>query len=150
MGVLIVALLMTGVSVFLLLQPVLSGKGSSLADETEPSEAEFRKRVALRQLRDAEYEFAMGKLAEDDYQALRKELASEAITAIRAEEADDAAPPVTPSAEVQDLEAEIAAVRSRLRDGVFCRECGIPNPAGSRFCSECGQALNAPKASSPA
>lgn len=150
MGVLMVAVVMTGLAVFFLLQPVLSGRGASLTDESGPSEAEFRKRVALVQLRDAEYEYAMGKLAEDDYLALRKELASEAVTAIKAEEANGTAASLTPSAEVQDLEAEIAAVRSRLRDGVFCQECGIPNPAGSRFCSECGQALNAPRASSPA
>lgn len=24
---------------------------------------------------------------------------------------------------------------------VYCAECGTPNPAGSRFCSECGKML---------
>jgi cytochrome c-type biogenesis protein CcmI len=135
------AVLLTALAVFLLLQPILGGVETSRVRGEEPSEAQFRKRVSLLQLRDAEYEYAMGKLGEEDYQALRQELSAEALAAIRAEESEGDPGSSAGQAEAEDLEAEIAAVRARLRQGTFCPECGIPNPVGSRFCSECGYAL---------
>lgn len=142
------AVLMVGISVFLILQPLIAGKEAPLESAgEEPSEAQFKKRVSLLQLRDAEYEFAMGKLGEEDYQKLRKEISAEALAAIREEEAEgqETSPDYAEgSAEIED---EIAEVRARLSGGVFCSECGYPNAAGSRFCSECGTALQLPQPS---
>jgi hypothetical protein len=140
------ALLLVGLTVYFILQPVLSGQSAPLyGTEEEPTEAQFRKRVSLLQLRDAEYEFAMGKLGDEDYQTLRKELSAEALAAIRAEEAEESGATATgPDLGNADLEAEIAAIRSRLSGGVFCSECGHPNAAGSRFCAECGSKLLVP------
>ena len=143
------ALLMVGITVFLILQPVIAGREAPLwGMGGEPSEAQLRKRVSLLQLRDAEYEFAMGKLGEDDYQALRREISAEALAAIRAEEAEEAED--RPGGSFFDgpsnveLEAEIASVRSRLSGGSFCSNCGHANPAGSRFCGGCGSPVQAP------
>lgn len=143
------ALLLVGVTVFLILQPILSGIEAPLgSSEEEPSEAQFRKRVSLLQLRDAEYEYAMGKLGEDDYQTLRREISGEALVAIRAEEAEVMEAGAFEGPTDAELEEEIALVRSRLSGGVFCSACGHPNPAGSRFCGECGAAVQAPETSS--
>jgi cytochrome c-type biogenesis protein CcmI len=129
------SLILVAVTVFVILQPVLAGKEApSLSGVDEPSEAQFRKRISLLQLRDAEYEYAMGKLGDEDYQALRNEISAEALAAIRAEEAEEAGE----SPEDAALEAEIAAIRSKLGGRVFCSSCGHPNPEGSRFCGECG------------
>jgi cytochrome c-type biogenesis protein CcmI len=142
------ALLMVGITVFLILQPVIAGREAPLwSTGDEPTEAQLRKRVSLLQLRDAEYEFAMGKLGEDDYQSLRREISAEALAAIRAEEAEDRPQGAYfegPSN--ADLEEEIASVRSRLSGGSFCSNCGHPNPAGSRFCGDCGRPVQAPTA----
>ena len=139
------ALILVGLTVFLILQPIISGQSAPLsATQEEPSEAQFRKRVSLLQLRDAEYEFAMGKLGDEDYEALRKEISAEALAAIRTEEAEDAGDihaPEMGGPSNAELEEEIAAIRSRLAGGVFCSECGQPNAAGSRFCAECGAKL---------
>ena len=144
--VILAAILLVGITVFLILQPVIGGSQAPLwSAGEEGSEAQFRKRVSLLQLRDAEYEFAMGKLAEEDYRALRSEISAEVLEAIREEEAETR--PVTGLPEGPsdaELEAEIAAVRSRLPGRVFCSECGHPNPRGSRFCGECGSAIRAP------
>jgi len=143
------AILLVGISVFLILQPVITGKEAPLwSTAEEPSEAQFRKRVSLLQLRDAEYEFAMGKLGDEDYQMLRKEISAEALKAIRAEkaEAEGGAPGAYSDANA-DIEEEIAEVRVRLSGGVFCSECGHPNPGGSRFCAECGTPLKLPEPS---
>jgi hypothetical protein len=137
------ALLLVGIAVFLILQPVLSGKEAPLESaEKDPSDAQFRKRVSLLQLRDAEYEYAMGKLSEEDYLTLRKAISAEALAAIREEEeeASGGDEAVADSGDAE-LEEEIAKVRARLKGGVFCSECGFPNGPGSRFCSECGSPL---------
>ena len=132
------ALILVGVTVFLILQPILAGMEAPDPDEAdEPTEAQFRKRVSLLQLRDAEYEYAMGKLGEADYQALRNEISAEALAAIRAEEAEDVAERPGDA----EIEAEIAAIRARLGGRVFCSSCGHPNPEGSRFCADCGAPL---------
>jgi hypothetical protein len=140
------ALVLVGITVFLILQPIISGREAPLRSSgEEPSEAQFKKRVSLLQLRDAEYEYAMGKLGEEDYQALRSEISAEALDAIRAEESEGRSDVgLQGEASEADLEKEIAAVRSLLAGGVFCSECGQPNPGGSRFCGECGSAIQVP------
>jgi cytochrome c-type biogenesis protein CcmI len=147
--VMFAALLLVGLAVFAILHPIISGRDAPLESAGEdPSEAQFRKRVSLLQLRDAEYEYAMGKLGQEDYHALRKEISAEALAAIRAEEEETRA--VGQSAGDTgdaDLEEEIARARARLKGGVFCSECGHPNSAGSRFCSECGSPLQSPRTS---
>ncbi len=138
--VIVAALLLVGITVFVILQPVISGEEAPLwSSGEEPSEAQFRKRVSLLQLRDAEYEYAMGKLGEEDYQILRQELSGEALAAIRAEEAEgQVGTGLFEGPTDAQLEEEIAAVRTRLSGGYFCSDCGHPNPAGSRFCGDCG------------
>lgn len=153
MAVVMAALLLVGVTLFLILQPILSGSGAPLRSaEEDTTEAQFKKRVSLLQLRDAEYEYAMGKLGEEDYQALRTEISAEALAAIRAEEAESrragGATEPAPAPTDAELEAEIAAVRTRLSEGLFCSQCGHPNPAGSRFCGNCGSPLR-PSESAP-
>jgi hypothetical protein len=137
------ALILVGVTVYLILQPIISGEGAPLSSAGEdPTEAQFRKRVSLLQLRDAEYEYAMGKLGEEDYQALRTEISAEALEAIRAEEEESQGGGWSLEGPTDaELEAEIAAVRTRLTGGAFCSSCGHPNPAGSRFCGDCGAEL---------
>ncbi len=146
--VIVGALLIVCLTVFFILQPVITGREAPLwGMGDEPSEAQLRKRVSLLQLRDAEYEFAMGKLGEEDYQALRKEISTEALAAIRAEEAESrSGGPSFDGPSNAELEEEIASVRSRLSGGFFCSHCGHPNPAGSRFCGECGKPVLAPTA----
>jgi hypothetical protein len=47
----------------------------------------------------------------------------------------------TSAATVGDLEAEVVRFRAALRAGTVCARCTTANPAGSRFCSECGEEL---------
>jgi len=140
------AILMVGISVFYLLQPIVAGlEASKVGEGSDPSEAQFKKRVSLLQLRDAEYEFAMGKLGEEDYQALRKEISTEALAAIRAEKAEEEGAAAYYSDGTDSIEDEIAQVRARLSGGAFCSECGFPNGAEARFCGECGTPLQLPQ-----
>jgi cytochrome c-type biogenesis protein CcmI len=148
---LMVALLLVGVTVFLVLQPIISGREAPLEDGAgDPSEAQFRKRVSLLQLRDAEYEYAMGKLDEADFQALKSEISTEALAAIRAEE-KEAGMGRASSTDAMDaeLEEEIALARARVAGELFCSQCGHPSPQGSRFCGGCGAPIQSPTLPEP-
>jgi cytochrome c-type biogenesis protein CcmI len=148
---LMVALVLVGVTVYLVLQPIISGSEAPLESGVhDPSEAQFRKRASLLQLRDAEYEYAMGKLDEADFQALKREISSEALAAIRAEEKEaESGGPSFPHALDVELEEEIALARARVAGEVFCSQCGHPNPQGSRFCGGCGAPVQSPTLPGP-
>jgi len=124
------ALLLVGVVVAFILQPVIQGSRASLhREEDELTEAEAARRVALLALRDAEYDFHTGKLDQDDYRDMKRQLSAEALAAMKALEDEDAG---------ASLEAEIAAMRTGLRAGLVCGSCGQRNPPNSRFCGACG------------
>jgi cytochrome c-type biogenesis protein CcmI len=166
MTVLISAGLLAVAVVFFVLHPVLFGEAAPMGrDDEELTDAQHRKKISLLALRDVEYDFHAGKLDEADYRRMKEEIASEALQAIDVEEAEWAARaaskggatasapegtgligeeaftrggavPVTDS-----IEAEIAALRASIREGIVCPHCGHPNARGSRFCGDCGSAL---------
>lgn len=139
MGLFVGAALVAAAVILFILQPVAKGLHASLdREEDELTDTEARKRVALLALRDVEYDFLAGKLDETDYRSLKGELTAEALAAL---EADEKAREGTTT--VADLESEIAQVRSELREGVTCSDCGFANEPGSRFCASCGHALQA-------
>jgi len=136
------ALLVTAAVVIWVLYPLITGSEAPLERlDDEPTEAEMRKTVALKSLRDVEYERAMGKLDDGDYESLKAELSSEALAALQAEE--EAATGAGGESEA-GLEGEIVAARARLRTGPTCDACGEANEAGSRFCAHCGRPLGGP------
>lgn len=153
MSALIPGVLLALAAVFFVLYPIVAGREASMewADE-ELTEAQHRRNVALMALRDVEYDFHAGKLDEADYLALKQQISSEALEAIDEEEAEWLARQEAAGAQAgastetgvpADLEAEIAALRTSIREGVVCPQCGHPNPRGSRFCGDCGSALPA-------
>jgi len=135
-------LVILGVAV-IVLEPIIRGRAASLERTTdEMSEAEATRRVRLLALRDAEYDFQMGKLTEEDYRSLHAELAAEALEAMQAVEAEQASPVALPPQDRDAVEAEVAAMREGLREGTTCGACGHGNRPGSRFCGSCGEALH--------
>jgi ribosomal protein L40E len=159
--------LLAAAVVFWILHPVIAGVHAPMErDDEELTEAQHRKRMALYALRDVEYDYHAGKLDERDYRRMKREISSEALAALhdearewavregrKAAEADRARTGGRAGADrpSEAVEAEIAALRAALREGAVCRECGTPNPPGSRFCGECGSALpvSSPSVSSP-
>lgn len=137
--------LLAAAVVLFVLHPLVKGLEAPLElEDDDPGKAdlEHRRRVALGALRDAEYDFATGKLDETDYRHLRGELARDALALL--EEGAAEAPSGDGDGETEEidpLEAEIARIRSGLREGTTCRACAHVNPAGSRFCGRCGASL---------
>lgn len=135
-------LVILGVAV-VVLEPIIRGRTTSLERTSEEmSEAEATRRVRLLALRDAEYDFQMGKLSQEDYQSLHAELAAEALAAMQAVEAEQLGPVHLQTPSRDAVEAEVAALREGLREGTACGSCGHDNRAGSRFCGSCGEALH--------
>ena len=136
-------LVIIGVAI-VVLEPLVRGSTASLErTNDEMSEAEATRRVRLLALRDAEYDYQMGKLNEVDYLELRAELQAEALEAMKAVEVEkNGGPGAADAATREMIEAEVAAVRAGLRSGTTCTGCGHGNPAGSRFCASCGEALH--------
>jgi hypothetical protein len=121
MTLLVLAVLLAGVCGFLVIHPILARRAALVQDVTSGGvlDAEARKRVALTELKEIEYDFLGGKLDEADYRELRDRLSRAALVAIQAAQAaSDAAP----AAEVE-------------------HSCGFVNPAASRFCAGCGARL---------
>lgn len=142
MSLFIGAALLAGAVVLFLLHPMITGDRAPMeGEEDEMTEAESRRRVKLRALRDVEYDHATGKLDDHDYESLKRELSAEALVALDAEKAERAAQ--DPDA----LEGEIARIRDGLRSGLTCERCGHLNAADSRFCASCGSPLPAGGAS---
>ena len=155
MSALVPGVLLAVAAVFFVLYPIVSGREAHMEwDEEELTEAQHRRNVALLALRDVEYDFHAGKLDSADYQRLKQEISAEALEGIDDEEAEWVAreaageAPVpgegaAPSEARAALEAEIAALRDSIREGVICPQCGHPNPKGSRYCGDCGSGLPA-------
>ncbi|MEX2294677.1 MAG: zinc-ribbon domain-containing protein [Gemmatimonadota bacterium] len=155
MSVLIPAVILAIAVVFFVLYPVVVGEWAPMnRDVDELTETQHRKRIALLALRDVEYDFHAGKLDESDYLRLKREISSEALQALDSEEAEWVAQAgareaggAQPSGEAaapmgsENVEAEIAALRASIREGMVCPHCGHPNSRGSRFCGDCGSAL---------
>ncbi len=128
LGAILVA---AGVMLFVLI-PILRGEWASLERTGhEVAERDARKTVALRGLRDAEYDYRAGKLNQEDYEALKAETGREALAAIE-----------EPGETIEDeLEAEIARAHRGLAEGRTCGSCGHLNVTGSKFCTGCGGPL---------
>lgn len=141
------ALLLIGAVVFFVLTPILRSQHASLErEDDEMTETEARRRVTLLALRDVEYDYHTGKLDEGDYVAMKRELSAEALAALEAAEAEASQPAAGARGA---LEAEIAALRAGMKEGLACSDCGHLNPEGSRFCASCGQPLAHGTAATP-
>ncbi len=96
--------------------------------------------VALRALKEIEFDRATGKLSDSDYEQLKAKYTQEALTAMRGE------PRLTPGASPGITKARPAAscpehgARSE-KDAVFCSECGRRLGSAPGYCARCGSTL---------
>jgi len=151
-------ILLAACGIYFVLEPILrpqsGGRGTADegrgADEGEdPDDDLSPQAVALRALKEIEFDRATGKLSDADYETLKARYTAEAIAALRAEQsgsemrdagsvASGAAshpasripPPVCPTHGPRpESEAE------------FCSECGSRLASAPGYCSRCGTSL---------
>ena len=106
-------------------------------------------------IREAEFDYRVGKLSEADYMESVARLKAEAAEIIdridRLNEAADAGAQREPRRSVGDIEARVAAARVRTKQpseasaesNRTCPACTTTSPAEAQFCMKCGAQLAA-------
>ncbi len=148
-------------AVFFILKPILwprregeAGNGireTGYGEEGEDPEDDLSPRaVALRALKEIEFDRATGKLSDADHDALKRQYTTEALAALRAEDTEDTgkgkretgnvgAPPF-PVSRVPFPACPIHGPRPES-DAQFCSECGRRLGSAPGYCARCGTSL---------
>jgi hypothetical protein len=128
---LVLGIALSAAAVYFVLRPILSpiphDAGPEAQDEGEDPDDDFSRRaVALRALKEIEFDRATGKLADADYDALTRKYTGEALVALR---------------EVEATPLPVATRPSHPGPAVTCPTDGPRPEADARFCSACGRRL---------
>jgi hypothetical protein len=144
---LVVGILLAAVAVYYVLRPVLAPaprmaavEAAQAAEEIEDLEDDISPRtVALRALKEIEFDRATGKLTDQDYESLKRQYTGVALEALR--EADSPRPAAAPAATPGPaLRCPTHGPRPE-RDAAYCSACGRKLLGGSSVCARCGSAL---------
>lgn len=135
---LVAGILLVAGAVYFVLRPILhpepateQAAGATLGNEGEDPDDDFSPRaVALRALKEIEFDRATGKLSDQDYDGLKAKYTAEALAALRAE-------PTGPAAGSREQRFE-PAPRSLLPVS-SCPTHGPRSETAPQFCSECGR-----------
>lgn len=138
---LILGVLLAAGGVFFVLRPIfappLAGalETGGMESSADPEDDLTPRTVALRALKEIEFDRATGKLADADYESLKGKYTAEALEALREET------PVKPQVEAGRRAA--AAPASRAATSRACPTHGPRPESEAEFCSECGRRLAA-------
>ena len=145
-------LLAAGATYFVLLPilrpPVAASDPTGLDEGEDPADDMSRQAVALRAIKEIEFDRATGKLSDTDYEQLKAKYTDEALIALRGAGA------LTPGASPGTREPRAVARGQRIvgltcpehgarpePDAVFCSECGKRLGSAQGYCARCGTAL---------
>jgi cytochrome c-type biogenesis protein CcmI len=140
----IIGLALVLLASFFIAWPLLSAvepetRGPSAASDGAESDPEHDKELALRAIREADFDHRTGKLSDEDHAQLRQELEERALRALAALDEASALRAVQPAA----AQAAAATSPSAGEPGGFCPACGTRFLRGARFCPGCGKKLPA-------
>jgi len=130
----VVGIVIIAVAAAFVAMPFLQGaaSGPDLGEAQSPGERERLERQKLEAyaaIKEAEFDFNMGKLSDTDLAAMRDKYRAQALEAIAALEAAGAREP-----------RRVAEARSPKRVA-FCPACGRATPQRANFCPACGRSL---------
>jgi len=151
---LIAGILLAAGAVYFVLRPVLypalERPGTADAggvDEGEDPDDDFSPRaVALRALKEIEFDRATGKLSDADYDNLKTKYTTEALAALRAESRERGAGS-TPIGAAPTLRSPLPAPSCPTHgprpesDAQFCSDCGRRLATAPGYCARCGASL---------
>lgn len=141
-------LLAAGATYFVLLPilrpPVEPDPATTAGDEGEdPDDDMSPQAVALRALKEIEFDRATGKLSDSDYESLKAKYTAEALAALRAEQGARSTEQPTITAPRSVLRAPACPEHGTRpeRDAMFCSDCGRRLGTAPGYCARCGTAL---------
>ena len=152
---LITGILLAAGAVYFVLRPILHPELPELGKEDEggleegedPEDDLSPRAVALRALKEIEFDRATGKLSDADYDTLKTKYTTEALAALRLEqpgsekrEARNVAAPPFPVSRVPFPVCPTHGPRPES-DAQFCSDCGRRLATAPGYCARCGTAL---------
>src|SRR6266853_488482 len=140
---LILGVLLAAGATYFVLRPILqppveSEESEPVGDEGEdPADDMSAQAVALRALKEIEFDRATGKLSDTDYDQLKAKYTAEALAALRGE--SRLTPGVSPGITKTRPAAACPDHGPRPEpDAQFCSECGRRLGSSSAYCVRCG------------
>jgi hypothetical protein len=144
LGILLAAGAIYFVLVPILRPPVEAASDADPGDEGEdPADDMSPQTVALRALKEIEFDRATGKLSDQDYDALKAKYTGEALAAMRVESgigSQGLAIKAVPGSRLQAPTCPEHGTRPEA-DAVFCSHCGRRLGKAPGYCARCGTAL---------
>jgi len=149
---LVAGVLLAAGLVLFVLRPVLrptTGLDAGEAEEAgadegdDPDDDLSPRAVALRALKEIEFDRATGKLSDADYDALKQKYTAEALVALRAERGTltpGASPGIAEPRAVTRPQCPTHGPRPET-DAQFCSECGRRLASAAAYCARCGASL---------
>ncbi len=131
MDIAIATLLTVAVAAFVA-WPFFAREGREAPPEAQLSPLERQKLEAYSAIKEAEFDYQMGKLTDIDYNALRERYSQQALAAITAIQQTRAA--ATPIGKATDGKKP-----TRM---AYCPSCGRAVPPRAHFCPGCGRGLS--------
>ena len=147
---LILGVLVAAGAVYFVLLPILRPPVETAADPNvdegdDPDDDLSSQAVALRALKEIEFDRATGKLSDTDYEQLKAKYTAEALAAMRGEQGAGSREQKAPSSPAPRsvLPAPVCPEHGpRLeKDAQFCSECGRRLGQAPGYCVRCGTEL---------
>lgn len=122
-------------------QPV--GDAAAGDEGDDPADDMSPQAVALRALKEIEFDRATGKLSDSDYEQLKAKYTEEALAALRAEQGTGSRDQIDKPATRSALPAPSCPEHGARpeTDAQFCSECGRRLGTAPGYCVRCGSAL---------
>ena len=142
---LIFGILLAAGAMYFVLLPILRPPLEAAAPEApidegdDPADDMSAQAVALRALKEIEFDRATGKLSDTDYEQLKAKYTAEALAAMRGEVATARVPTRPPSLVSRPSCPEHGSRPER--DAIFCSDCGRRLGTALGYCARCGTAL---------
>ena len=146
---LILGILLATGAIYYVLRPVLrpvdpGPGGTDGADEgDDPDDDLSPQAVALRALKEIEFDRATGKLSDADYDGLKAQYTGMALAALREEQgaaSREPEPRLAPRSQLPAPTCPLDGPRPEP-DAVFCSACGRRLGTAAGYCSRCGSTL---------
>jgi len=145
---LILGIVLAAGATYFVLLPILRPPGestgaSSVEEGDDPADDMSPQTVALRALKEIEFDRATGKLSDSDYEQLKGKYTAEALAALRREHGARSSPlpgAPAPSSVLRAPACPEHGARPEL-GAVFCSECGRRLGTAQGYCTRCGTVL---------